>query len=136
MAYSVSKISTTADCDLLLTMAAKEKADLQFKKLSGERQQTSYNENSVEIYTELQLVEAEIAAVTTIIATLPEGPTKENEVKRKKKLEYRKFLLEDREESYGVVALLEKELDITRLGLEITEIDGFITSVTERKAAL
>jgi hypothetical protein len=45
-------------------------------------------------------------------------------------------LLEDREESYGVVALLEKELDITRLGLEITEIDGFITSVTERKAAL
>jgi hypothetical protein len=127
---------TTADCDLLLTIAAKEKADLQFKKLSGKRQHESYSTNSVEIDAELQSVDAEISAVTTVIATLPDGHSKENEAKRKKKLEYRKFLLEERKESYGVVALLEKEMDLTRVDLELTEIDSFITSILERKASL
>ena len=34
MSYSVNKITTVADCDLLLAWAAKEKADLEFKKNS------------------------------------------------------------------------------------------------------
>ena len=37
MSYSINKITTIADCDLLLAWAAKEKADLNFKKLSEER---------------------------------------------------------------------------------------------------
>ena len=37
MSYSIDKITTVADCDLLLAWAAKEKADLNFKKLSEEK---------------------------------------------------------------------------------------------------
>lgn len=36
MSYSIVKITSVADCDLLLAWAAKEKADLNFKKLSEE----------------------------------------------------------------------------------------------------
>lgn len=136
MAYSLNKITTVADADLLLTYAEREKADLVFKKLSEERLTTNYSNNSITIEAELQAVTTEIAASTTIIAALPAGPSKENEIKKKTKLEYRKFLLENRKESYGVVALLEKELDLARVTDELTEVNTFITQVTARKAAL
>lgn len=44
MSYSVNKITTVADCDLLLAWAVKEKAG---KKLSGERLTSNYNETSI-----------------------------------------------------------------------------------------
>ena len=134
--YTVSNLTTIADCDVLLTMANKEKADLVFKKLSVERLVTNYSTTSVEIDAVLQGVLAEISAVDTIIATLPEGATKENEEKRKVRLEYKKFLLENRKESYGAVALLEKELDLERVNKQLDEVNLFIDAVTAHKATL
>lgn len=134
--YSVTNLTTIADCDVLLTMANKEKADLAFKKLSEERLVTNYSTTSVEIDAILQGVIAEIAAVDTILAVLPEGSTKEAEEKRKVRLEYKKFLLENRKESYGAVALLEKELDLQRVIKQLDEIDVFIDAVTAHKATL
>ncbi len=134
--YTVSNLTTIADCDVLLTMANKEKADLAFKKLSEERLVTNYSTTSVEIDAVLQGVLAEISAVDTIIATLPEGATKENEEKRKVRLEYKKFLLENRKESYGAVALLEKELDLERVNKQLDEVNLFIDAVTAHKATL
>ena len=136
MAYSTSKITTVADCDLLLAWAAKEKADLNFKKLSEERLTNNYSTASIEIDAELQSVLTEIAATETIIAALPAGNSKEDAVKKKVRLEYKKFLLENRKESYGVVALLEKELDLTKVTLELTEIDAFTDAITTRKGVL
>ncbi len=136
MSYSTSKITTVADCDLLLAWAAKEKADLNFKKLSEERLTNNYSTSSIEIDAELQSVVTDIAATETIIAALPPGNSKDDAVKKKTKLEYKKFLLENRKESYGVVALLEKELDLTKVTLELTEIDTFTDAITTRKAAL
>lgn len=136
MSYSVNKITTVADCDLLLSWAAKEKADLEFKKLSEERLTNNYSTTSVELDAELQLVNTEIDATTTIISTLPDGQSKEDSIKKKVRLEYKKFLLETRKESYGVVALLEKELDLTNVTQSIAEIDAFTAAINARKAAL
>ena len=134
--YSVNKITTVADADLLLTWAASEKADLDFKKLSETRLTTNYGNSSLSIDSELQAVLAEIATSETIIATLPAGARKEVEIVKKTKLEYKKFLLENRKESYGIVALLEKEVDLARVTDELTQVETFITAVTARKAAL
>ena len=71
-----------------------------------------------------------------MIATLPEGNSKEDAIKKKTKLEYKKFLLNNRKESYGAVALLEKELDLSRVTLELGEIDAFVAAITTRKAEL
>ncbi|MFY7742491.1 hypothetical protein [Flavobacterium filum] len=134
--YSVSNLTTVADCDVLLGIAQKEKSDLNFKKLSEERLVTNYSNTAVEIDAILQGVNAEIAAVDTVIAILPEGPTKEAEEKRKVRLEYRKFLLENRKESYGAVALLEKELDLERVNKQLAEVDVFIAEVTAHRDTL
>ena len=136
MSYSVSKITTVADCDLLLAWAVKEKADLNYKKLSEERLTNNYSETSIEIDAELQSVISEIAATETIIATLPDGNSKEDAIKKKVRLEYKKFLLENRKDSYGVVALLEKELDLTNVTQSLAEIDAFTAAITARKAVL
>ncbi len=134
--YSVTNLTTITDCDVLLTMANKEKADLTFKKLSEERLVTNYSTTSVEIDAVLQGVIAEIAAVDSILVVLPEGPTKDSEEKRKVRLEYKKFLLENRKESYGAVALLEKELDLERVNKQLDEVNLFIDAVTTHKATL
>ena len=134
--YSLNKITTVADCNVLLTWAEKEKSDLTFKQLSVERVTVNYSSTSVEVDAVLQGVIAEITAIETIITTLPEGQTKEDLVKKKTRLEYKKFLLENRKESYGSVALLEKELDLERINKELDEVDTFITSITDHKATL
>jgi len=134
--YSLNKITTVADCNVLLTWAEKEKSDLTFKQLSVERVTVNYSSTSIEIDAVLQGVVAEIAAIETIIGTLAEGPTKEDLVKKRTRLEYKKFLLENRKESYGSVALLEKELDLERINKELDEVDDFITTITAHKNTL
>ena len=134
--YSVENLTEVTDCDMLLTLSQKEKADLEFKKLSAERLTTRYSENSVEIEATLQGVIAELEAVDTILAVVPEGPTRDDLVNRKTRLEYKKFLLENRKASYGAVALLEKEMDLARINREILEVDTFIAAVNTRKAEL
>jgi hypothetical protein len=134
--YSLNRITTVADCDVLLTWAEREKSDLAYKHYTINRITTNYGETSVEIEAILQGVNAEITASEMVITILPDGPTKEAEVKKKKRLEYKKFLLENRKESYGAVALLERELDLERLNKEIIEVDAFITGVTAHKNTL
>lgn len=136
MNYAVNNITQIADCDVLLTWANKEKADLVFKKLSEERLTTKYADTTIEVEAILQGVITELSAINTIIGMLPEGPTKEAEVKKKVRLEYKKFLLETRKESYGAVALLEKQLDLARVENEVEEVEAFITTVTTHKATL
>ena len=136
MNYTVQNLTQVADCDVLLSWAQKEKADLTFRKLSVERLTDRYAETSVEVATQLQGVIAELAAVDSYIAILPDGPIKDEAVDKKTRLEYKKFLLESRVESYGVVALLEKQMDLGRVEQEIAEVDAFVAAVEARKAAL
>lgn len=136
MTYSVQNLTEVTDCEMLITLSQKEKADLEFQKLSAERLTTKYRDNSVEIESTLQGVIAELDGVNTVLAVVPAGPTRDDLLNRKTKLEYKKFLLENRKSSYGVVALLEKQLDLERINREITEVDGFITVITDRKTEL
>lgn len=134
--YSVQNLNSVADCNVLLSMAAREKADLNFKKLSDERLTIRFAETSLELDADLQGVLAELAAVETIIQILPEGPSQDEALNKKVRLEYKKFLIETRKESYGSVALLEKELDLARIIQELEESDVFIEAITARKASL
>lgn len=136
MNYSVTSLTTTADCDVLLSMAAKEKADLNFKQLSAERLTARFTQTSQDIAADLQGVLAEISATETIISVLPEGPSKEDALDKLTRLQYKKFLLETRMESYGTVAWLEKEMDLGRIIKEQQEVDIFTAAVEARKLEL
>ncbi|URC11740.1 MULTISPECIES: hypothetical protein [unclassified Flavobacterium] len=136
MAYSIKRITTAADCDALLMWAEKEKAELTFKKLSEDYQTTRFETSSLEIEAILKGVLAELKAADVVLDALPDGPTKEDELKKKVKLEYKKFLLENRKVSYGVVALLQKELDLQRVNNELEEVEEFLSTITAHKTTL
>lgn len=136
MNYSVQTLTTVAECNVLLAKAAKEKADLNFKKLSDERMTARFTETSQQLFADLQSVIAEISATEIVIATLPDGPSKEDAIEKQTRLIYRKFVIETRMEGYGVTALLEKEMDLGRVIQELEEMDLFIQAIETKKEAL
>jgi len=136
MIYSLQNLTQTVDCDVLLSRAQKRRADLNHKRYSEEHLSAKYGETSEEIEANLQVTMAEIAAETTIIETLPEGKTKESHVYKKKTLEHKQLVLEHRLESYGVVALLEQEMDLGLLDQQMEEVEAFIEAVKARKEEL
>ena len=84
MAYSMDKLTTVAECDAVLTVAEKEKKNLEFRKTSLERQKESYAANSVEIDADLAATDAEVTALQTVVATLPVGDARDaNETRLK-----------------------------------------------------
>lgn len=136
MNYSVTTLTKVADCDTVLALIEKEKKDLSHRKLSLERQQENYANTTLEVASEIEVLNAELSAVNTVIATLPNGDTKDDNIKRQKKLEYNLFLLTNRKANYGAIALLEKEFDIARIERELEEADAFAAAVTARKTSI
>jgi hypothetical protein len=131
MTYNFTFIKSKLDCETLINIATQAKEDLEFRKLSLERQRKTTTMTSVEVETEIQSVTAEIAGLETYIATLPEGKSKEESVFKRKKLEYKLLLLSQRKNNYGVVALIEKEFDIGCIDKQLEETSSFINAVTQ-----
>ena len=136
MIYTVSLLTNKPDCEALLEIANAEKATLLYRKTGLLRQSQSATLTSADIEAELTTVNAEIAALQTVINTLPNGPTKDDAIRKFKKADYKKTLLEGRRGKYGVLSLLEKEYDIACIDHAITETDAYITALTDRKNAL
>lgn len=97
--YTITNLTQIADCDALLTWAAKEKEDLNFKKLSDQRLTVRFAQTSLELDAILQGVIAEIGAQETIIAVLPQGPSREDAINKKTRLEYKKSYLKQEEKA-------------------------------------
>lgn len=134
--YSVSQLTTIEDCDALLSIADREQKNLEWKKVSLARQKDLYSTNAFVNATELASKRAELSTLDSIIAGLPEGTFKTEQVKRRTSVWYRVFLLENRRTSFGDVAFLEKEYEIARIQKELDETAILITEVTARKAEL
>lgn len=132
MNYTVTLLTNRPDCEALINIATAEKDGLAYRKTGLERQRQTAEQNAVEIDSELASVTAELAALQTVLDNLPEGSTKVEALRRFKKAEYQKFLLEQRKENYGVLSLLEKEYDIAYIVKGIEEADAFIEAVTGR----
>ena len=136
MNYTVSLLTTRPDCQALIDIATAEKSDLNYRKTGLMRQSQNATLTSAEIEAELTSVNAELAALQTLIDNLPDGPIKEDTIRRYKKADYKKVLLEGRRGKYGVLSILEREYDIACIDLDISEADAFITALTDRLNAL
>ena len=136
MDYTVSLISSRADCQAMIDMANDDKEALVYRKTGLTRQQQNANATSVSIDADLTSVTAEVSSLETIIAGLPEGTVKEVKKVELTKAVYKKFLLEQRKVNYGSLALVGKEYDIACIEQSITETDAFISALTVRLGEL
>ena len=136
MNYTVSLLTTEADCQALIDIAQSEKDGLNYRKTGLQRQRQTATLTSAEIETELASVNAELNALQPVMNSLPDGPTKTEALRKYQKAEYKKFLLEQRKENYGVMSLLEKEYDIACIEKDIEEADAFIAALKDRMDSL
>lgn len=117
-------------------MAKKEKDDLQYRKTIIVHQNVSFSGTATEVEAELTAVTTQKTALTTVVAALPDGTVKSSNLTKLKRLELKEYLLTQKKDNYGAVALLENEFEEARIDLEIAEADAFITALNARKAAL
>lgn len=136
MSYTLTSLSTKADCIALLTIANREKEGMVYKKSGLQRQSQTATLTAMEISASLAAVTAELEALESILLNLPAGPTYDENVVRKTKAEYKKFLLEQRSGNYGPIALVEKEYDMACIDKTIEETDAFIEALETRREEL
>ena len=137
MDYTITNLTTVADCNFLLKMAQNERADLDVKRHADERGVQKFADSSVALETEYQTVLAEISITEQLIQGLAEGtPARKKQENKLFDLNYKKHVLETRKEAYGVIKLLEKQKDFTIVQLQITELDAFIDAIKARKDQL
>ena len=135
MNYSIALLTTVADCDLVLQSAALEKTDLQFQRHNLEKKRNSSTTTTASIEAQIPGVEAEITAYETVLATLSGDALKEMQ-SRITKSKYKLFLLQEKRASYGVIAVLDLELQIGFIDANIAEVDVQTAAVTAHKATL
>ncbi|MFC7772486.1 hypothetical protein [Flavobacterium sp. GCM10027622] len=134
--YSISKITQTSDCDVALNWAQKERDILAQKKSIAEKTTLQLGTTAESIEVQLQRLPSELAATELAISLLPDGQLKEAELKRKVRLEYKKFQLESRKESQSFVALVKKEVQVQLINKKLKEYDAFIAALNAHRATL
>ncbi len=133
MNFNTTLLTTPSECDTLLTIAAKEDESLEFRKTSLNRQLASYSATGTTVDQDLAATNAEVAALQNIVATLPEGNSRTEQLTKLKRAELKQFLLNQKDKNYGSVSLLGLELDLARTQQELDVVTGFISEINARK---
>ena len=136
MSYSIGQVQQGADLTLLKNEALKEKRRLLARKTNVEIQVGNLLENKDEISGGLTAINTEVNTVTTVVAGLADGPTKEDFTVKLRKLEFRQFLLQNRAKTKGLVPVIQYEHDIKVVDAIVIVIDDFIVRLDAGLAAL
>lgn len=136
MDYTLTAITTVADCDALLQVADKDQQELNYKKGQQVRAYGIASTGSAGVDAQLAANISETNGLETAVANIPEGPARQTLVDRLADLQHKKYLLEKKRRRYGSLAMLQKQYDITCIEKQITENVSFIDAVTQRKADL
>jgi hypothetical protein len=136
MAYSLTNLTSIADCDLLIGMLTKEQEDLVFQQVVQTKRADDLSDNSVDFQTDLISVQGELDIIEGVIAALPNGPQKEKQLTAKLALELRLRRLNERKDNYGPVGLINAQYQIEVLDLTLTSINNLIADVQTRRAQI
>ena len=137
MEYSVEQITTVADCDALLTIAAKERRDLDYKKNQENHSYENVTNGSAGVEADLAANISKLTGNQAIIPTLPEG----SETRKKLEMENAKYtykiaVLTARREKYGALGLIQKQYSLFSIDKEIAENDALVIAINKRKSEL
>ncbi len=136
MDYSLNQVTSQADCDILLDEANLELSDLDLRKRQQMKAHRTIATGSTGVEAELVATEAEITALEAAVAAMPPGPTLDEFQSKLTKLRHKKFLLEERKERYGILALVQKENLISKIEKEIAETEFYISEINRRREEL
>jgi len=131
--YSTYLLQTGEECDALLTQQQQDRENLVLRRSNLQRQKTGTANTTLVVSAELARVNARLSVADSILSSLPDGIEKRKEEANKKKLEWQRQNLLNRQESYGAFAVLETEGLIAQIDKRIEAVDALITAIETRK---
>jgi hypothetical protein len=136
MKASLQLVTLPEEADTLIRMAQRDRRIFSHSHESIDMQSENSEENALRTQQELAIAQADLAAATLVINTLPEGKKKEEEITRKMGLELKIRKLATTGSTSGFIPHIEKEYEAMLLEAKIVQIDAFISAVNARKAEL
>ena len=137
MDYSLARLKTKADCDALLASLKKEQKRQQSRALSNEVEEDNFDDTSVDVEGEIIAASANVQVYTTVVNGL--APGSDARLKNERLLEaaeHKLYTLNIRKESYGAIALIQKQLDVKVAQGQYDLITALISQVEAKKASL
>lgn len=135
MVYTTSDLTTHPACDALLALAAKARAGLLNRQSNLQFQIANFG-NGALLDTELNSVQTQISVKQPFVDALPEGEEKRSEENELLRLQIRRNTLLSRVDSYGAVALIEKQYDLALVNAQLVENAALTAAVQARKDQL
>ena len=136
MAYTVTLLTTIADCNSVITLAQKDKKNYEHKKYTLLHNLENSQENSTERQNRLIVINSEVAMLESIIAGLPEGEMKEEAITNLMRKKTTQRVVSNGNSSSTPVNLLDNELEISRIDMNMAETVAFMNAVEAHKATL
>ena len=136
MAYTVTLLTTIADCNSVITLAQKDKKNYEHKKYTLLHNLENSQENSTERQNRLIVINSEVAMLESIIAGLPEGEMKEEAITNLMRKKTTQRVVSNGNSSSTPVNLLDNELEISRIDMNVAETVAFMNAVEAHKASL
>jgi uncharacterized protein (DUF4213/DUF364 family) len=136
MSYSLNLVTTVGETDVLLNDAQHEKRTFDVRKQNLALRSDNSMENSAELTAELNESQLSLDAVNAVIASLPDGEKKENEITKKLELELKIRKLRASANKVNIVNKIKDEYELAQLESQIATVDAFIAAIINRKAEL
>ena len=137
MTIDTTLLTTTVECDNLLTLLQEEKVQLERRVRNLGEALESKSKIAQEVTSGIASVEALIAGYQAAVAVITENNKKRRNLELKiEQEEARLKASQNREADYNAVSIVEDQIDHSQLESQITVLEGAITTVTTRKTEL
>ena len=136
MNYSLSLLTTRAQCDAVLAYANAKLGLLGYHDAQTGRRTTNLTTSATSDAAELTSLNAFITAMTPVIPTLPTGKGRDKQVKELRVSTDRRDTLLARQNETGPEVLVEAEAEAGLVDIQVPLIQDLITQVTAHRATL
>jgi hypothetical protein len=136
MNYQMNALNTIQECEELINFLNEQKSDFEYRKLVLTNRIENSEDTAEEIDSELSMISAELTYLNNRLATLPDGPEKNDVLDDIADAENDQIDLLNRRDNQGVQAFLRRQLDFNMLERQIAANVALTASATTRKAEL
>lgn len=133
---NITNLETVADCNSILSLANGAKAELERKLATANQEQARLTTSATTLDQKISWVTSDLATINTQIAAMPEGPDKESAITKRMRLEVKLRVYTEGIDNYGLVALLEADMEADRMDGSLVRVNAFIAEVEAKKATL
>ncbi|MCC2548035.1 hypothetical protein LJY25_16420 [Hymenobacter sp. BT175] len=131
-------LTTVAECDQVLSEAADERAELEFRQVQLQRLHSMGTGKAAELQVELTGATSEYNTLAALLPGMAEGNAKKRNEREYKRLEYRIYVLTQQQSSGqgGILTRFKRQYELNCLAQSLIENNTLKTEVEARRAAL